>query len=111
MHGQRIDLRVREAVAAALLDIVQNKGDAVVEVFMLFGTGGREKRIRACTLDVGIKLQSVYLAAAAMNLACVARTGFRTDKISAALHLKPDEVVIAAQSLGFPAKSILDHLK
>lgn len=35
MHGQRIDLRVREAVAAALLDIVQNKGDAVVEVFML----------------------------------------------------------------------------
>lgn len=26
------------------------KGDAVVEVFMLFGTGGREKRIRACTL-------------------------------------------------------------
>lgn len=50
MHGQRIDLRVREAVAAALLDIVQNKGDAVVEVFMLFGTGGREKRIRACTL-------------------------------------------------------------
>ena len=61
--------------------------------------------------DVGIKLQSVYLAAAAMNLACVARTGFRTDKISAALHLKPDEVVIAAQSLGFPAKSILDHLK
>lgn len=71
----------------------------------------REARIRACTLDVGIKLQSVYLAAAAMNLACVARTGFRTDKISAALHLKPDEVVIAAQSLGFPAKSILDHLK
>ena len=69
------------------------------------------KIIRACTLDVGIKLQSVYLAAAAMNLACVARTGFRTDKISAALHLKPDEVVIAAQSLGFPAKSILDHLK
>ena len=61
----------------------------------------REARIRACTLDVGIKLQSVYLAAAAMNLACVARTGFRTDKISAALHLKPDEVVIAAQSLGF----------
>ena len=56
-------------------------------------------------------LLSVYLAAAAMNLACVARTGFRTDKISAALHLKPDEVVIAAQSLGFPAKSILDHLK
>ena len=46
-----------------------------------------------------------------MNLACVARTGFRTDKISAALHLKPDEVVIAAQSLGFPAKSILDHFK
>ena len=50
MHSQRIDLRIREAVAAALLDIVQNKGDAVVEVFMLFGTGGREKRIRACTL-------------------------------------------------------------
>ena len=49
MHGQRIDLRVREAVAAALPDIVQNKGDAVVEVFMLFGTGAREKRIRACT--------------------------------------------------------------
>ena len=71
----------------------------------------REARLRACTLDVGIKLQSVYLAASAMGLACVARTGFRTDRISAALHLKSDEVVLAAQSLGFPAKSILDHLK
>ena len=43
-------LSVRETVATAFLHIVQNKGDAVVEVFMLFGTGGREKRIRACTL-------------------------------------------------------------
>lgn len=71
----------------------------------------REMRIRACHLDVGVKLQSVYLAAAAMGLACVARTGFSADKIAATLRLKPDEVVVAAQSLGYPAKSILDHLK
>lgn len=71
----------------------------------------REMRIRACTIDVGIKLQSVYLAAAAMDLACVARTGFPADKVAAALRLKEDEAVIAAQSLGFPAKSILDHIR
>lgn len=70
-----------------------------------------EMRVRACTLDVGIKLQSVYLAAAAMDLACVARMGFPSERVGEALRLKPDEVAVAAQSLGYPARSILDHIR
>lgn len=71
----------------------------------------RELRIRSTNIDVGAKIQSVYLAAAAMGLSCVARTGFSAEKLAAKLHLKPDEEVVAAQSVGYPAKSILDHIK
>ena len=35
----------------------------------------RELRIRSTNIDVGAKIQSVYLAAAAMGLSCVARRG------------------------------------
>ncbi|MDO5530957.1 nitroreductase family protein [Sutterella sp.] len=70
-----------------------------------------EMRLRAYHLDVGVKVQSVYLAAAAMRLACVARTGFPAARLAEALHLKDDEMVVAAQSVGYPARSILDHIK
>ena len=68
-----------------------------------------EARLRSTHLDVGLKLQSVSLAAAAMGLACVPRTGFLVKKLNQRLHLKPTESVVAVQSIGYPAKSVLDH--
>ena len=77
----------------------------------LDATAIEEIRMRSTELDAGAKLQSVYLAAAAMELACVARTGFSTERLARELHLRPDEVIAAAQSVGIPAKSLLDHIK
>lgn len=68
-----------------------------------------EARLRSTHLDVGLKLQSVSLAAAAMGLACVPRTGFLVKKLNHHLHLKPTESAVAVQSIGYPAKSVLDH--
>lgn len=70
-----------------------------------------ELRERSCRLDAGAKLQSVYLAAAAMGLACEARTGFPRAKLERALCLAKTESVAAVQAVGFPAKSILDHIR
>lgn len=67
-----------------------------------------EMRNRAMILDVGVKLQAVYLAASAMNLACVARTGFDRDHLEKLLHLGSEEHIIAAQSVGYHPKSIAD---
>ena len=69
-----------------------------------------ETRLRSTHLDVGMKMQSVALAAAAMGLACVPRTGFLVEKLNKRLRLKPTETVVAVQSLGYPAKSVLDHI-
>lgn len=70
-----------------------------------------ELRERSCQLDAGVKLQSVYLAAAAMDLACEARTGFPHAKLERALCLSEAESIAAVQAVGFPAKSILDHIR
>lgn len=68
-------------------------------------------RRRACVLDVGAKIQSVYLAASALGIACSARLAFSPGKLEARLKLRPDERVIAAQSIGYRPKSILDHIR
>lgn len=67
-----------------------------------------EMRERAMIIDVGAKIQAVYLAAAALNLSCVARTGFDRDHVGKLLHLSHEEKVIAIQSVGYPPHSIAD---
>lgn len=67
-----------------------------------------EMRERAMTIDVGAKIQAVYLAAATINVACVARTGFDRDHLGELLHLSPEEKVIAVQTVGYAPHSIAD---
>lgn len=68
-------------------------------------------RSEAVCVDVGIKMQSVSLAAASMNLASSILMGFAHEKLAETLRLKPAERLIAAQAVGYPAKSILDHIR
>lgn len=69
-----------------------------------------ELRMRSQILNVGLKMHSVSLAASAMDLACVCRTGFPTSVVHEELHLKKEEMVVAAVSIGFKPRSILDHI-
>lgn len=70
-----------------------------------------EMRVRATHINAGAKIEAVYLAAAAMDMACVSRTGFPTDELERLLHLTEDETIVACQSLGYRPKSILDHIR
>ena len=50
-------------------------------------------------------------AAAALHLSTVVRLGFDPERLGRALHLGPDEKVIAVQSLGYRPSSIFDHIR
>lgn len=70
-----------------------------------------EMRTRSMIIDVGAKIQAVYMAAAAMDLSCVARTGFDARHVERILRLQKDESVVAIQTLGYRPNSILDAIK
>ncbi len=70
-----------------------------------------EVRERSVAIAVGAKIQSVYLAAASMGLSTVAKTGFKREMLEESLRLKPAERIMASQSVGFPAKSFMDHIR
>ena len=70
-----------------------------------------EARHRAASINVGAKVQTVYLAAAALHLSTVVRLGFDRERLEQALHLGHDERVVAVQSLGYRATSLLDHFR
>ena len=57
------------------------------------------------------KIQAVYMAAAAMDLSCVARTGFDAHHVERILRLQKGESVVAIQTLGYRPNSILDAIK
>lgn len=67
-----------------------------------------EMRTRSMIIDVGAKIQAVYMAAAAMDLSCVARTGFDAHHVERILRLQKGESVVAIQTLGYRPNSILD---
>lgn len=67
-----------------------------------------EMRERAMTIDVGAKIQALYLAAAALDLSCVARTGFDRDRLGQTLRLGAEEKVIAVQTVGYRLKKLSD---
>lgn len=70
-----------------------------------------ELRIRNIHLNVGVKIEAVSLAAQALGLGSVARTLFPKKALEKALHLGPDERVTAVQSIGYRARSLLDHIR
>ncbi len=100
-NRQKIDTLFTEAAQAVFLRIMKGRWTPdMVE----------EMKVRASAIHVGAKIEAVHLAAAAMDLACVARTGFNRASLGRALRLRPGESVVACQSLGYRPRSILDHI-
>ena len=67
-----------------------------------------EFRIFYSAADVGFISQNVYLYCASAGLATVVRGGIDKVKASEVLRLRPNQHVILAQTVGYPAVS-LDH--
>ena len=57
--------------------------------------------------DAAVIAQNVYLFCAAMNLAVVVRGLVDRKKLAPAMGLRPDQRIVLAQSVGFPAASPL----
>lgn len=88
-------------------------GEKIIELFNddWDDEAAEDIRRRAADLNAGAKVQMAYLAAAALHLSTVVRLGFDPERLGRALHLGPDEKVIAVQSLGYRPSSILDHIR
>lgn len=69
-----------------------------------------EMRDRSMIVDVGIRLGAVCLAASALNLSCVVRTGFNKEKVEEILRLQEGEDVVAVATLGYRPASIFDAI-
>lgn len=62
----------------------------------------REEQIMTAAIDAGHCSQNVYLYSAAANLAVVTRTSVDKTKMAEILKLKPQQLVIMAQTVGYP---------
>ena len=69
-----------------------------------------ETLTRSMTIDAAVKIQSIYLAAAALNIGCVARTGFDQALLKRVMPLDENQVPIACVTLGYKAKTIVDTI-
>lgn len=63
---------------------------------------------RAKILDVGVKVQAAYLAAAALNINCLVRMTFDPERVRKTLGLKAGDEPVCIQTLGYKPKSLLD---
>ena len=63
---------------------------------------------RAKILDVGVKVQAVYMAAAALNINCLVRMTFDPDRVRKTLGLNPGDEPVCIETLGYRPKSLLD---
>lgn len=64
-------------------------------------TTPEHQRLYAAT-DTGFVAQNVYLFCASAGLAAVVRGSIDRDALSVALNLKPKQIIILAQSVGYP---------
>jgi len=62
----------------------------------------REDQVMTAAIDAGHCSQNVYLYGAAANLAVVTRTSIDKTKMAEILKLKPQQLVIMAQTVGYP---------
>lgn len=62
----------------------------------------REQQVMTAAIDAGHCSQNVYLYCAAANLAVVTRTSIDKTKMAEILKLKPQQLVIMAQTVGYP---------
>lgn len=63
---------------------------------------------RAKILDVGVKVQAVYMAAAALSINCLVRMTFDPQRVKKVLGLRPGDEPVCIQTLGYKPKSLLD---
>lgn len=73
-----------------------------------FSEGELNERARA--INVGVKVQAVYLAAVAMGLGCTCRLLEDDQKARELMKLAPDEKIMAICSVGEHPASIFDHV-
>jgi SagB-type dehydrogenase family enzyme len=55
-------------------------------------------------LDTGFISQNVYLYCASEGLATVVRTGINREVLAKAMKLRPDQIIILTQTVGYPKK-------
>ncbi len=65
-------------------------------------TTPEHQRLYAAT-DTGFIAQNVYLYCASAGLACVVRGSIDRDALAAALELGPQQIIVLAHSVGYPA--------
>lgn len=65
---------------------------------------------RARSINVGVKVQAVYLAAVAMGLGCTCRLLVDDQKARELMKLAPEEKIMAICSVGEHPASIFDHV-
>lgn len=71
---------------------------------------GGELNERARAINVGVKVQAVYLAAVAMGLGCTCRLLVDDQKARELMKLAPEEKIMAICSVGEHPASIFDHV-
>lgn len=73
-----------------------------------FSEGELNERARA--INVGVKVQAVYLAAVSMGLGCTCRLLVDDQKARELMKLAPEEKIMAICSVGEHPASIFDHV-
>jgi len=63
-----------------------------------------EERDFYAALDTGFIAQNVYLYCASEGIVTVFRTSINREQLHQAMNLKPDQKIIAAQTVGYPTK-------
>jgi nitroreductase len=125
MNSQEIDLYVATTEGIYVYDAKGNRMEAVASGDIRARTGGQdfvkvapvalilvadltrltkakpEDKARYATIDAGYISQNIYLFCASAGLATVVHETDRTG-LREALHLKPDQKIIIAQSVGYP---------
>ena len=79
--------------------------DKAFDVNLAVGEWG--ERVRA--LNVGVKIQAVYLACAALGVGCAYRLLINETKARQLLKLTDSEKIMAICSIGDRPESLLDH--
>lgn len=69
-----------------------------------------EMRGRSMVVDAGIRIGALCMAASAMDLSCVVRTGFDKEKVETILRLREGEEVVAITTIGYRPTSIFDAI-
>lgn len=67
-----------------------------------------EVMAHAPLLDTGAKVMAVYMACAALNINCLARLTFDSEKVRDTLQLTATQMPLCVQTLGYKPKGLLD---